>query len=178
MQSFSQSTGQVAQIQNQVNQDAALDKGSNAQEFSEANQPIVPRTNFDPKMPTARPLNGGGMVFLVSPLSKKENSKAYKIQAANADLAGAQFLRMTPKNREDMNGIVEYAVKDGRLGRVYYYRGTWEPILSSNVILQNGGFFDKKGRMRKLETDEGRKVQPKRFFTQELLGESGCGCGM
>lgn len=174
-QSFAENTSQMNKIQQQINQDAALDQGSNSSQFSESNQPIVSRTDYDPKMPTARPLNGGGLVFMVSPLSRKK--KTYQVRAENADLAGAQFLRIAPR-RDEMNGTIEYVVKDNNSNRIYHYRGTWEPILSSNRILQNGGFFNEKGEMRKLKTNDGRKVQPKRFFTQEFLSESDCGCGM
>jgi len=174
-QSFTANINQTNQISQQANQDAALDNGSNAAQFAPENARTVPGTGVDPNLPQAKPVmqEGGGLVFVAA--EETNPKKLHRIRAANAHIAGAQFLRNYPED-DEIFGIVRYMVRDPRTKKTYRYEGKWEPISKNNAILMGGGLIDKNGKMKKLPADNGKMIRPTRFFTQDFLGNSGCGC--
>jgi len=180
MQSFNGQLNQADKIQTQTDQNAALDKSGDSSTYTEANRAEIPLTETDVNAPTAVPADasaqiGGGVVYLAR---ANKRGRALPIRAQNAELAGAQFLRAyAAKHPDQKKGTISYQVQPLRGGAVTHFTGSWEPIRKQNAVLQELGLFQQNGGgIHALPNEKGQLQKPKRFFTQNMLLGSGCGC--
>jgi hypothetical protein len=183
MQTFNSQLNQADKIQTQTNQNAALDQSGDSSIYTDAKRVEIPQTDTDVNAPTAVPADasaqfGGGVVFLARVHTPRKGRRALPIRAQNAELAGAQFLRTYAAQHPDQKkGSISYQVQPLRGGAVAHFTGSWEPIRKQNAVLQELGLFQQNGGgIHPLPNEKGQLQKPKRFFTQNMLLGSGCGC--
>jgi hypothetical protein len=180
MQTFNSQLNQADKIQTQTNQNAALDQSGDSSIYTDAKRVEIPQTDTDVNAPTAVPAGasaqiGGGVVYLAR---ANKRGRALPIRAQNAELAGAQFLRnYAAQHPYQKKGSISYQVQPLRGGAVAHFTGSWEPIRKQNAVLQELGLFQQNGGgIQPLPNEKGQLQKPKRFFTQNMLLGSGCGC--
>lgn len=156
---FTEQTGQLNKISEQVAQDSSGD--STGTKFSDSGRTDISGSNADPMASTAIPLQGGGGQWFSGGFRR---NKQIRIHAQNAELAGAQYLKWYRQEMiyENTNtGELEYWVREETpKAKKQYFKGTWKRITPRMF----------GGKKIKLATNDGRRVQPHFLYRQTSCG--------